>query len=182
MKEVAAGATIPSVVFLTVLCTKSESTNTTKEFNMATSKKTKKTGKSDEPRQPHPAESRTLESIMKDNDMKFRICALIFDLRNAEDQTCQMRLSSTIHPTYISLPYFTDNDANLVLSAVIDDSTVEQAICSQFQKFGEKRSASGDFRPCGPHDMVPVYMEVFGIEPEDLHGVSSKQIHRRLQG
>lgn len=149
---------------------------------MVSPKKTKREGKSAEPKQTQSAASRTLESITKDNDMKFRICALIFDLRNATDQTSQTRLSSTTDPTYISMPYFSDNDANLVRSALIDDSTVEQAISLRFRNFGEKRTASGDFRPCGPHDMVPVYMEVFGIEPEDLHGVSPKQIHRRLQG
>lgn len=46
--------------------------------------------------------------------------------------------------------------------------TIENAIQSCLQSFFEKRRASGDARPCGPHDMGPIYQAVFGITKEDL--------------
>ncbi|EPE25418.1 hypothetical protein GLAREA_01330 [Glarea lozoyensis ATCC 20868] len=56
-------------------------------------------------------------------------------------------------------------------SKEIDSSemmTIETAIKSCLQNFFEKRRASGDERPCGPHDMGPIYRAVFGIAKEDL--------------
>ena len=46
--------------------------------------------------------------------------------------------------------------------------TIEAAIQSSLQNFFEKRRASGDARPCGPHDMGPIYKAVFGISTEEL--------------
>ncbi|TGO85137.1 hypothetical protein BPOR_0427g00070 [Botrytis porri] len=43
------------------------------------------------------------------------------------------------------------------------EATVETAIKSCFQSFFEKRKASGDVRPCGPHDMGPIYRAIFMI-------------------
>lgn len=46
--------------------------------------------------------------------------------------------------------------------------TIEAAIKFCLQNFFQKRRASGDARPCGPHDMGPIYQAVFGITKEDL--------------
>ncbi|KAK3064488.1 hypothetical protein LTS18_006791 [Coniosporium uncinatum] len=46
--------------------------------------------------------------------------------------------------------------------------TIEQAIQDRLSNFLEKRRASGDARPCGPHDLGPVYKEVFGIPQAEL--------------
>ncbi|KFY44205.1 hypothetical protein V494_01583 [Pseudogymnoascus sp. VKM F-4513 (FW-928)] len=46
--------------------------------------------------------------------------------------------------------------------------TVEEAITSCLRNFFAKRRASGDARPCGPHDMGPIYKAVFGITTEEL--------------
>jgi hypothetical protein len=46
--------------------------------------------------------------------------------------------------------------------------SIEEAIKSCLQNFFEKRRASGDTRPCGPHDMGPIYKAVFGITTEEL--------------
>ncbi|KAI2631570.1 putative C6 transcription factor [Hypomontagnella submonticulosa] len=47
--------------------------------------------------------------------------------------------------------------------------TVEEAIHTRLENFFQKRKASGDMRPCGPHDMAPVYESVFGISPTELN-------------
>jgi hypothetical protein len=47
-------------------------------------------------------------------------------------------------------------------------NTVEEAITSSLANFLEKRKASGDSCPCGPHDMAPIYQQEFGIEKADI--------------
>ncbi|KAH8898601.1 hypothetical protein GQ53DRAFT_816836 [Thozetella sp. PMI_491] len=47
--------------------------------------------------------------------------------------------------------------------ATAEGTTVEQAIQSSLQNFFKKRQASGDARPCGPHDLAPIYERVFGV-------------------
>jgi hypothetical protein len=46
--------------------------------------------------------------------------------------------------------------------------TIEGAIERRLANFHEKRSASGDSRPCGPHDLAPVYLEVFGMRKDEM--------------
>jgi hypothetical protein len=46
--------------------------------------------------------------------------------------------------------------------------TIEEAIKSCLENFFENLKASGDARPCGPHDMGPIYRAVFGITKEEL--------------
>jgi hypothetical protein len=46
--------------------------------------------------------------------------------------------------------------------------TIEEAIKSCLGNFFEKRRASGDARPCGPHDMGLIYLAVFGISKAEL--------------
>jgi hypothetical protein len=52
--------------------------------------------------------------------------------------------------------------------AIPEAMTIEEAIKSCLQNFFKKRRASGDARPCGPHDMSPIYNTVFGITKEEL--------------
>ena len=46
--------------------------------------------------------------------------------------------------------------------------TIEEAIKTRLSTFFDKRRASGDARPCGPHDMGPIYLAVFGIGKGEL--------------
>lgn len=46
--------------------------------------------------------------------------------------------------------------------------TIEDAIKGCLENFFEKRRASGDVRPCGPHDMGPIYLTVFGVSKKEL--------------
>ncbi|KAF7897323.1 hypothetical protein EAF00_005551 [Botryotinia globosa] len=48
------------------------------------------------------------------------------------------------------------------------EMTVETAIKSCFHSFFEKRKASGDARPCGPHDIGPIYRAIFMVSKEEL--------------
>lgn len=97
------------------------------------------------------------------------------------DSLLGKRISSTIHPLYNSDLYFSESEATRILTAVIDDSakveamsptkpsknydesktskavTVEEDVYDRLSNFLDKRKASGNARPCGPHDMVPIY-------------------------
>lgn len=46
--------------------------------------------------------------------------------------------------------------------------TIEEAIKNRLANFFDKRKASGDSRPCGPHDMAPIYEKVFGISNAEI--------------
>lgn len=52
--------------------------------------------------------------------------------------------------------------------ATMETKTVEQAIQSSLQNFFQKRRASGDARPCGPHDLAPIYERVFDVSAAEL--------------
>lgn len=110
----------------------------------------------------------------------------------------EKRTLCTTGELYISGPYFTDSEAALIKSALVSlplpttdldffdeenenengaaeqndiverEVTVEEAIKERLAGFFEKRRASGDSRPCGPHDMAPIYERVFGIEKREL--------------
>ena len=127
----------------------------------------------------------TLSSLREDLDLWYRIRILLYDLNNIKDALSEKRLSSTMNELYISEPYFRDVEASKIRTALIykadvpdlfpndissdaQEITIEQALHHKLENFLDKRKASGDSRPCGPHDMVPIYGSVFGITKEDL--------------
>ena len=127
----------------------------------------------------------TLSSLREDLDLWYRIRVLLYDLNNVKDRLSEKRLSSTMNELYISEPYFRDVDASKIRTALINEAdvpdlfsngispeaqgiTIEQALHHKLENFLDKRKASGDSRPCGPHDMVPIYGSIFGITKEDL--------------
>ena len=130
----------------------------------------------------------TLSSLRQEQpDLWYRIRILLYDLGNvAKDPLSEKRLSSTTNELYISAPYFSEDEAISIRTALIDNHdaenadhsdndsagegqlTVENAIHQRLTGFLDKRKASGDARPCGPHDMIPVYGDVFGISKEEL--------------
>ncbi|MCJ1355152.1 MAG: hypothetical protein MMC33_005143 [Icmadophila ericetorum] len=66
----------------------------------------------------------------------------------------------------------TDIDATTKVGDTVSASnvkwTVEEAIKERLSGFFDKRRASGDSRPCGPHDMAAIYENVFGIQHSEL--------------
>lgn len=114
--------------------------------------------------------SYTLAELRDDGDLWYKLCVLIYDLYNmTKDKTCENRTKQTTDPQYISTPYFSDDEAALVKSTVLPTGdTVEQAITNELENFFEKRRASGDWRPCGPHTMVPIYLSVFDIDKAEI--------------
>jgi hypothetical protein len=84
-----------------------------------------------------------------------------------------------LSPTLQEIPEFEllgyDEQDNPEEKAVVEEGaepeclvTVEDAIRGCLENFFEKRRASGDARPCGPHDMSPIYLAVFGISKAEL--------------
>lgn len=118
----------------------------------------------------------TLSDLREDRDLWYKICVLVYDLRHIKDKISENRTLQTTDPLYISGPYFSPEEAASVKGALVDGGEgrednklpIEQAITTSLENFFEKRRASGDSRPCGPHDMVPVYLECFGIGKEEI--------------
>ncbi|RYP64672.1 hypothetical protein DL769_006580 [Monosporascus sp. CRB-8-3] len=127
-------------------------------------------------------------ALRSDPILGYKIRVLLHDLRNlAKDRAAEQRTLSTTDELYISGPYFAPEEAACVKSAIVDtvpvDSNdreenclpvdidqlrVEEAIHASLANFFDKRRASGDARPCGPHDMAPIFEAVFGISKEEL--------------
>ncbi|RYP70420.1 hypothetical protein DL771_005461 [Monosporascus sp. 5C6A] len=126
--------------------------------------------------------------LKSDPILGYKIRVLLHDLRNlAKDRAAEQRTLSTTDELYISGPYFAPEEVVCVKSAIVDtvsvDSSdhdenylpvgvnqlrVEEAIHASLVNFFDKRRATGDSRPCGPHDMAPVFEAVFGISKEEL--------------
>lgn len=140
-----------------------------------------------------PAEM-TISTIRQDTELWYGIRVLLYDLSNlGSDPSAEKRLSSTTHELYISTPYFMESEALKIRTALMDNTieaaatedqsastvqdcssscfkkpTVEEAIHNRLEHFFDKRRAGGDSRPCGPHDMVPIYVSAFGIGKDEL--------------
>lgn len=129
----------------------------------------------------------TTAELKADPIFHSKIKILLYDMTHiSKDPTSERRTSCTTDELYISIPYFSPDEACCVKSALVDQGsrhtspettlrrldqrpqTVSDAIQSRLTNFFEKRRASGDARPCGPHDMAPIYLEAFGIGREEL--------------
>lgn len=104
----------------------------------------------------------------------YKLRVLLHDLRSiAKDPLAEKRTLQSTDELYLGPPYFTPEESALVKGAKItqattDQNTVQDAIHAQMQNFFDKRRASGDARPCGPHDLAPIYLRVFEVTSEEL--------------
>ncbi|KAL9572867.1 hypothetical protein ACKAV7_002552 [Fusarium commune] len=100
----------------------------------------------------------TTSTIVADPILGYRIRVLHDFLNFTKDSRSQKRLNSTIDEHYISAPYFNEGQA----------ASFETAVRTLLGSFLDKRRASGDARPCGPHHLAPLYAKFFGIDLEEL--------------
>lgn len=135
----------------------------------------------------------TTSAMTADPNIGYKFRVLLYDFRHiSKDYSSQGRILMTTDPLYISGPYFTTDEAALLKGAIVDtwkptydpDShedcdvdiaaeydtpmSVQETIEGCLELFFEKRRASGDSRPCGPHDMAPLYEAGFGIGKAEL--------------
>ena len=134
----------------------------------------------------NPAPS-NLSDLRADRNLWHKICVLLYDLHNlAKDHNSERRTLSTVDTLYLSAPYFSVHEAARIkatmLEPIFEESihsnnskasrteriSLEDAITSSLANFFEKRRASGDLRPCGPHTLAPVYRRVFGIDRAEI--------------
>lgn len=121
---------------------------------------------------------KTTSELTADANFGYKIRVLIYDLRNiSKDAGSQHRVLQTTDELYISSPYSTPKEASTTKGAccVSDENqpskaaeSVETAIQKAMANVFEKRKASGDAQPCGPHGLAPIYEVVFGIEKEEV--------------
>lgn len=133
----------------------------------------------------------TTSTFVADPHVRYRLRVLLYDFSHvSENPLSQTRLSKTTDPLYISGPYFTESEATFIKEAIVGTCTendtnlargrgssahlsdaqltVQDMIQAQLANFFDKRRASGDSRPCGPHDLAPIYEEVFAINRAEL--------------
>ncbi|KAF5642619.1 uncharacterized protein FTJAE_3507 [Fusarium tjaetaba] len=136
----------------------------------------------------------TTSTIAADPILGYRIRVLLHDFLNVtKDSRSQKRLNSTTDERYISVPYFDEGQAAVVKAAIIDvdlakhvsaaaddieiidrdlisqqGKSFETAVRTLLGGFLDKRRASGDARPCGPHHLAPLYAKFFDIDLEEL--------------
>ncbi|THY82849.1 hypothetical protein D6C85_05099 [Aureobasidium pullulans] len=117
------------------------------------------------------ATDRTSESRTLATTDELYISAPYFTLSEA----ALIKSTQILPPTLSELPEFeeleydeTESETVGAVPLLSDPITIEEAIKGCLQNFFEKRRASGDARPCGPHDMGPIYLAVFGIAKEEL--------------
>ncbi|KAL8644076.1 MAG: hypothetical protein Q9226_007947, partial [Calogaya cf. arnoldii] len=120
--------------------------------------------------------------IQRNPDLWYRIQILLHDLGNVgNDVLSEKRLSATTNELYISGPYFTEAEATQILFTIVGPNeesitpspitllaTIQDTIHQGLANFFDKRKASGDARPCGPHDMLPIYLDVFKLKKGHL--------------
>lgn len=155
----------------------------------------------------------TTTGVAADSTLGYKLRVLLYDFANVvKDREAESRLNKTTDEHYISLPYFTDNEAAIIKSAIVDvdigqhmraamaaadpdheDAEAEDSnsvpddlegksfheVLQAFLKsFLDKRHASGDARPCGPHHLGPLYASLFGV---DLKEIKEENFLRRLR-
>ena len=149
----------------------------------------------------------SLPDLQQNADLWYRIHVLLYDLNNlGSNRHSNTRTSSTTNELYISTPYFTDSESLTIRTTLIDNDfatgdididtdfatafpsasksktkiTMEEAIHQRLANFFDKRKASGDARPCGPHDMLPIFAGVFGINVRELNDEGFLRMVRRV--
>jgi hypothetical protein len=135
-------------------------------------------------------QSSTISNRRADRQLWYKICVIIYDLQNiSNDHNSEKRLLSTTDELYISAPYFTPAESSRIKATFADfqvqredgtsedgrdikttteSRTIEEAIKLSLVNFFEKQRASGDSRPCGPHDLAPIYHRAFCLEQTEI--------------
>lgn len=126
----------------------------------------------------------TTTQISSDNHLNFMLRILLYDLKHVgKNPFSEERLNRTTDEHYLSMPYFTPEEAVCIKDAIVDTpaysskptengsvepKTVHDTLTDWLQNFFDKRRASGDSRPCGRHDLLPLYSKLFGIDVDEL--------------
>jgi hypothetical protein len=121
------------------------------------------------------ATDRTAESRTLATTDELYISAPYFTI----DEAVLIKQTQILPPTLQEIPEFElleydEQDTNGKNTVIEKDMSsvslvsVEEAIKGCLENFFEKRRASGDARPCGPHDMSLIYLAVFGISKAEL--------------
>jgi hypothetical protein len=123
-----------------------------------------------------------LSNLKQDSNLWYKVHVLLYDLRNIKsDRFTESRSLGTTDELYTSGPYFTPSEAACIKETIIevttdteertiatdtensdvilpikDSKTIEEAIKERLAGFYDKRRASGDSRPCGPHDIPSI--------------------------
>ncbi|ATY62177.1 hypothetical protein A9K55_008947 [Cordyceps militaris] len=133
----------------------------------------------------------TASAIRNDPALGYKLRVLIYDLLNVTRDPCsEKRINTTTDAHYLGLPYFSAEESQALKNAIIDvepslyhvpgdlaadgnaaqllSRSVADALGMLLSGFFDKRRASGDSRPCGPHHLAPLYAALYGIDLAEL--------------
>ena len=111
----------------------------------------------------------TLSDLRKNDRLWYKILLLIYDFHHQKQESSKSRTDEIIDPIYIGAPYFTSEEADTIKMAFVDDTqsqTLEALIQATLEE--RQRTTITHIFPCGPHDMVPVYLSCFGIDKAEI--------------
>ncbi|KAF7948318.1 uncharacterized protein EAE97_003729 [Botrytis byssoidea] len=112
-----------------------------------------------------------MSDLQADHDLWYKIHVLLHDLHNiANDHAAQARTQNTTDELYIGGPYFTLEEASRIKGTIVSSPILtETPEFEELESEGDlEHHASGDARPCGPHDMGPIYRAIFMVSKEKL--------------
>lgn len=111
----------------------------------------------------------TVADLRKHERLWYKILLLIYDFHHQKQESSKSRTDEIIDPIYIGMPYFTTEEADTIKMAFVDD-TQSQTLEALIQATLEERQQTTitHIFPCGPHDMVPVYLSCFSIDKAEI--------------
>ena len=116
----------------------------------------------------------TVQDLKTRPHLWYKIHVIVYDLRNfREIPAAQARLDRIVDASYISEPYFSPDEAQLLKASIAEgDKTLEgligETLNERLERRMAKRVGSGDSRVCAAHDLAPIFEKVFCIRPKEL--------------
>lgn len=110
----------------------------------------------------------TLSGLRQNSHLWYRILLLIYDFHHQKEDASRLRTDELIDPIYIGAPYFTPAETESIKSALVEETqnTLEATIHAAMEH--RQATTLTAIFPCGPHDMVPVYLECFNVDKADI--------------
>jgi hypothetical protein len=107
----------------------------------------------------------------------YKIHVFVYNLRKLDTKKhkkSRARLELLSDASYIAMPYFTDQEATMLKTLIVNtdnkslEEGIQQALQLRLKERAKKSKETGDCRVCAAHDLAPVFERVFQINPKEL--------------
>lgn len=116
----------------------------------------------------------TIQDLKNRPSLWYKVHVFVYDLRNfREIPESQVRLDRIAEASYIGMPCFESDEAEILKAAVVDgeetlESVIQKTLNERLERRIKKRVESGDHRVCAAHDLAPIFEKAFDIKPKEL--------------